>query len=531
MRKPRFFTGMLVGLISTPAAVTVFYLAWQLLGLPFSPFDLFDWLARVMPGALVTFGIDALVSTIGFLGLGPVSEVAKAAEQLLALVIFGLLGAAGGGLVFGIARINGGAWTTPAAVAFGAALAFIATKASWSVHGSLPLAHAGWIVAVFLGWAVALRWAHAQLQPYAGEDASVQRLHRRRFLIRMGSSIAVFTVAGTSVGALLARATDGRSGEASVEQIPWSMTGRFPNAHAPVQPAPGTRPELTPVGRHYRIDINLTPPVLREEDWRLWVNGLVDRPRAFTLEELKAYAAMHQFVTLSCISNDVAGDLIGTQRWTGVSLQRLLGDLRLKGGATHLLIRSVDGFYEVVSLETIERDQRVMLTYAWDGLPLSTEHGFPLRIYIPDLYGMKQPKWIESIEVIDSWMAGYWVRRGWSAEARVKTTSVIDTVAVQSLIDRDGETFVPIGGIAYAGARGISKVQVQIDGGDWLDAQLRIPLSMTSWVIWRFDWPFEEGRHTFAVRCFEADGTMQVMVESPVRPDGATGIHSVGETL
>jgi DMSO/TMAO reductase YedYZ molybdopterin-dependent catalytic subunit len=106
-------------------------------------------------------------------------------------------------------------------------------------------------------------------------------------------------------------------------------------------------------------------------------------------------------VTLSCISNPVGGDLIGTTRWTGVSLKRLLSDLQLKPGATHLTIRSADQFFEVVSLDAISADPRIMLTYSWDGVPLKQEHGYPLRIYVPDVHGMNQPKWIESIEAID----------------------------------------------------------------------------------------------------------------------------------
>jgi DMSO/TMAO reductase YedYZ molybdopterin-dependent catalytic subunit len=134
----------------------------------------------------------------------------------------------------------------------------------------------------------------------------------------------------------------------------WSATHPLPNANAAVRPAPGTRPEFTPLERHYRIDINTIPPNIDERRWRLKVSGLVEKPLALTLEELQSYEPMHQFITLSCISNPVAGDLIGTQRWTGVSLQRLLPDLRLKPGATHLKVRSADQFYEVVSVDAIK---------------------------------------------------------------------------------------------------------------------------------------------------------------------------------
>ena len=275
------------------------------------------------------------------------------------------------------------------------------------------------------------------------------------------------------------------------------------------------------------IDINTRPPVIDGGEWRLRVGGLVEQPREFTLDQLRGYESLDQFITLECISNPVAGDLISTQRWTGVSVQRLLPDLGLRPNATHLLIRSTDGFYETVALEDIRNDERIMLCYGWNGLPLPTEHGFPLRIYIPDKYGMKQPKWIESIKAIDHWEPGYWVERGWDRDARIKTTSVIDVVSSNMMIGQPGETLIPIGGIAFAGARGISRVQVRVDEGEWREARVREALSEKSWVIWRYEWPFEEGEHTFTVRCWDGAGTPQIAEMTPVRPDGATGLHSV----
>src|SRR5262249_16038316 len=160
-----------------------------------------------------------------------------------------------------------------------------------------------------------------------------------------------------------------------------------------------------------------------------------------------------QFITLSCISNPVGGDLIGTARWTGVSVKRLLQDVNLSRGAKHLKISAADGFYETIALETIEADERIMMTYDWDGVPLLKEHGFPLRIYMPDRHGMKQAKWIVSIEAIDRAEDGYWVVRGWDREAHMKATSVIDTVAVDMMIVQATDvTRVPVGGIAHAGA-------------------------------------------------------------------------------
>jgi hypothetical protein len=156
-------------------------------------------------------------------------------------------------------------------------------------------------------------------------------------------------------------------------------------------------------------------------------------------------------------------------------------------------------------------------------MPLPVEHGYPLRIYIPDCYGMKQPKWIQDIEAISSWEPGYWVRRGWDREARVKATSVIDVIASDA---KTTAGTIPIGGIAYAGARGISRVELRVDDGDWQPATLRTPLSPTTWVIWRYEWPSQPGRHDITVRCVDGDGNMQIVEVSPPHPSGASRLHT-----
>jgi DMSO/TMAO reductase YedYZ molybdopterin-dependent catalytic subunit len=287
----------------------------------------------------------------------------------------------------------------------------------------------------------------------------------------------------------------------------WSRSHPLPNAAATVVSVPGTRPEFTPLEEHYRIDADTRAPVIDGARWRLKVGGLVDRPFELSLADLQSVEPTHQFVTLSCISNPVGGDLIGTTRWTGVSLQRLLPRLGLQASATHLRLASADGFFEVVSLEAIRQDPRVMLTYAWDGVPLPVEHGFPLRIYIPDVYGMKQPKWILSVDAIGRWEPGYWVSRGWDRTGRMKATSAIDTIRREPGGGDSGRALV--GGIAHAGVRGVSNVEVQVDDGAWQRAELREPLSATTWVVWRASFALERGARRLTVRCFEEDGTPQ----------------------
>jgi DMSO/TMAO reductase YedYZ molybdopterin-dependent catalytic subunit len=533
--RPGFFGGLSVATMLTAALIGIFFFAWRVAGLPFVPFDIFDWLTRVLPGRLIGFGIGMMVSIIRVLNLGPIAATAKMAEQAMAIAILFIAGVAGGVILFLVLRATRSKDGLTGGLALGVVFGFPAMLIS--LHASAtanvgPGVGAVWVLAAFLIWGAVLGRAEQQLiviaqSPEQLAEPAVERIDRRRFLVKLGGTTALITVAGAVVGELAEARRREAVMKAGGKPMRWSATHLLPNANGAVQPPPGTRPEFTSLDRHYRIDINTIPPKIDQRQWRLKVSGLVERPLALTLEQLQSYEPMHQFITLSCISNPVGGDLIGTQRWTGVSLQRLLPDLRLKPGATHLKMRSADQFFEVVSLDAIKGDARIMLTYAWDDVPLPREHGFPLRIYIPDIHGMKQPKWIESIEATDHWEPGYWVERGWNKVAQMHATSVIDTVAVDmTMIGADQRKLVPIGGIAHAGAREISKVEVQVDSGPWERAELRAPLSELTWVIWRYDWPYQSGRHTFTVRCYEGNGTPQIATPMPPEPDGATGLNS-----
>jgi DMSO/TMAO reductase YedYZ molybdopterin-dependent catalytic subunit len=525
--------GSVVGALLTAALIAVFYTGWRLADLPFVPFDVFDWTTRILPGAFIEFVIGAMVAVIRGLHLGPTSVVAKIIEQSIGIVGLFLTGVVAGAVLFSVLRALRNRYAYVSGLVLGLIAAVPAVLISSFLNKSEaapPVVSALWIIFVFACWGIALAWAYLQVASFnapaePGEDLepSARRVSRRKFLIRLAGYTATVTVSGAIVGLLSER----HSRMKLKSLMPWSATHPMPNANAAVKPAPGTRPEYTPLERHYRIDIDTTPPEIDGMTWRLKIGGLVDRPLSFTLDDLRRYEPMHQFITLSCISNPVGGDLIGTTRWTGVSLKNFLLDLGLKPNATHLKITSADGFWEVLPLETIRSDERVMLAYAWDGLPLLEDHGFPLRVYIPDLHGMKQPKWIESIEATDHWEPGYWVIRGWDRIARMKATSVIDTIAVDmTIIGADHRKLVPIGGIAHAGARGISKVEVQVDGGPWQAAELRTPLSQTTWVIWRYNWPFQPGKHTFTVRCWDGNDTPQIVEVSPPAPSGASGLFS-----
>jgi DMSO/TMAO reductase YedYZ molybdopterin-dependent catalytic subunit len=539
-RRTGLGAGLFVAAKVTASLIAILFLGWRVAGLPFAPFDVFDWLTRVLPGRVIALGIGPMVAVIRGLHLGPTSETAKMAEQAMAVINLFATGLVVGTIVFAVVRASRGRYADGLGLAFGVAVGVPVALISHQVGQTAtmrPVANALWIVAVFMTWGLALGRSFRRLVqaadttgPSVVEDgeaaASVERIDRRRFLVRLGGATAAITVVGAVVGEL-AEAKRRKMMSATGTAGRWSATHPLPNADAAVMPVPGTRPEFTPLERHYRIDINTIPPAVNEGQWRLNITGLVEKPLALTLDELRHYDPIQQFVTLSCISNPVGGDLIGTTRWTGVSLQHLLPALRLKPSGSHLKIHAADGFFEVVPIEAIKADARLMLAYAWDGLPLTTEHGFPLRIYIPDVHGMKQPKWITAIEVTDHWEPGYWVKRGWDKVAQMKATSVIDVVAMDmNIIHGDQGKLIPIGGIAHAGARAISKVELQVDEGPWQPAMLRTPLSALTWVIWRYDWPFQHGKHTFTVRCYDGQGTPQIVAQAPPEPSGATGLFS-----
>lgn len=511
---------LLWGALLTGALVAVFFVGFKVAAFPFPPFDLFDWISRRLPGPLLTRGIDTLVTVVRAVDLGSTDTAAKMVEQTMAIALFLLLGVVAGAILLAVTRTGRSALVPGLLV--GAALGVGALLVRRSLGHALGNAVLGglWIVAACEAWGAALGLLLDRLRA-----PSVERLSRRRFLIRLGGVTAAITVGGASVGALVGK-RDAPAGRR------WSASHPLPNAGDPVVPAPGTRPELTSLERHYRIDINTMAPRIDGGDWRLEVRGLVEQPLRMTLAELRSLPPTHQLITLSCISNPVGGDLIGTTRWTGVSLQQLLPRLGLDPAATHLEIRGADGFHEVLPLDTARADARVMLAYAWDGVPLTVGHGFPLRIYIPDLYGMKQPKWITSIEAVDRAKDGYWVVRGWDRTARMKAASVIDTVAVESATrGADGRLVVPVGGIAHAGVRGIARVEVQVDDGPWQEARLRRPMSATTWTLWRADLPFSPGEHRLTVRCVDGQGAAQILDRRPPHPSGASGLHGKEATL
>jgi DMSO/TMAO reductase YedYZ molybdopterin-dependent catalytic subunit len=491
MKRPSLALGALLGGLTGLPLIALWYLGQQAAGLVFVPFDVFDWLARVLPGNVITLAIDTIVKVIRTFDLGPTSSTAKLIEQLqaLGLAVAGSI-ALGAVIAWGVRRSSRPGWQVGFAAGLAALLPILAIELRPGVAGD-PAPVVLWLALTTVGWA-ALLGGLLDRRPVAGAATGEMAISRRAALLKIAGGSAAIALGAWSLGRWLeagpeaAGASQPLAGPApqlrATPPATPSALPASPAATAPptpiaaatmrerIQPAPGTRPELTSNRDFYRIDINTRPIVIDGQSWALEVAGLFDRPRRLTLADLMAYPAITQPITLSCISNPVGGDLISTSNWTGARLRNVLVDLGLRPEATELSIQAADGFYESVTMDDL-MDPRTMLVYGMNGETLPVEHGFPLRIYRPNRYGMKQPKWITRIEAIDHPGQGYWVERGWSAEARPQIVSVIDTVAVKQA--SGGKA--PVGGIAWAGDRGIEKVEVQVDEGDWVEASLRTP--------------------------------------------------------
>ena len=531
--------GALTGFLLTVSFTAIMFMFYQLAGLPFLPFDFFDWMTRVLPGPVVTFGIDLMIDIFRFLGIN-VADAAKGAEQVIAVTQF----LAGGTLIsvfyFWIMNRKNSRPDVLTGILTGILVGspFITISIAISQSTISPAIRILWLVLLFVAFGLILGLSFNSLVDDSDKISGQEKDNlkeikkgRRKFIIQLSSISAGITLLGSFAGGLISRSKQNKIqdefGNTLAHRTETGSGMPFPNLNDPVTPAPGTRPEYTPIKDHYKVYIRTEPTIIDGSKWILPITGLVEKPLMLSLNDIKNnYPKQSQYVTISCISGRIGTSLIGTTLWSGVSVQDVLKDAKVKPDAKYLYITAGDGFYESVELDSIYADKRIMLCYAWDGHDLPVEHGYPLRIWIPDRYGMKQPKWITGIEVTDKYKKGYWVERKWDETARVKATSVIDTVAVDATYNNGEKKLVPVGGIAFAGARGISAVEVRVDSGPWKKAKLRSPLSDTTWVIWRYDWPYEKGEHIFEVRCAEKDGTPQIEQKQSNRPSGATGIHS-----
>lgn len=387
----------------------------------------------------------------------------------------------------------------------------------------VPSLIAGVVAGATLVWLTRLARSDA---PYddGATAASMTAVTRRRFL---GTAAALGT--GSVVLAGTGRWLRQRS-VAATERLKTVLPR--PADPLPAVPAgadlgvPGAAPFITPNKDFYRIDTALTVPQVDPKDWTLTVRGRVDRELTLTYEELLARPMVEADITLSCVSNEVGGTLVGNARWLGCRLDDLLDEAGIDPSADQVVGRSVDDF--TAGFPTALLDGRdALVAVGMNGEPLPIRHGFPARLVVPGVYGyVSATKWLSAIELtrFDE-LEGYWIPRGWAVEGPIKTQARIDT-PLRGKILPVGEP-VAIAGVAWAPTRGIERVEVQVDDGPWKDAELGEQYADTTWRQWKHEWtPTEVRYYQLRVRATDGTGETQTSDRTPVAPDGASGWHT-----
>lgn len=382
-------------------------------------------------------------------------------------------------------------------------------------------------------------WLHHRARPRLAAEAPEPpgSLGRRRFVLRALVASAGALAAGAG-GFALARRIDVAASRRAVGQlVPATPAPPIPAGAA--FPELGTPPFITPVADFYRIDVNLTVPQLRAEGAVLRITGMVEDPLEFTFDEIRSMPLVEKTITMTCVSNEVGGPYVSTANFIGVPLLELLDRAGVGDGAQQVVGHSVDGFTLGTPLELLRTAGRdAMLAIGMNREPLLPEHGFPMRTVVPGLYGyVSATKWLTELELTTYDVKPYWVERGWDGQppgvAPIKISSRIDAPDSFQRV-RGGQ--VTVAGTAWAQGRGISRVEVRFDKGDWREAELGAEVNRYTWRMFRLTAPLPPGQHTVTCRAYDGSGVMQseerlrLINPGPV-PDGSTGWHSIVFTV
>ena len=407
------------------------------------------------------------------------------------------------------------------AVAIAAALNRPAAELSFAVPTVVGL-----VVGGFALWFLINRLRGLAAPEPSGDTAvALNGADRRQFLL--------LTVGAAGL-ALAAALGSRRLGQTLQDVLEARESITLPPAQSPLPPLPpnadlelaGLTPYLSSNEDFYRVDTALEIPRVDPNTWELRIHGLVDREFRLTYSELLDLPMIERLITLTCVSNQVGGDLADNAVWLGYPVRELLERARPRAEADMVLSRSIDGFSASTPLEVLQEDGRdALLAVGMNGEPLPLGHGFPARMVVPGLYGyVSATKWIVEMEVTRFDRAtAYWTDRGWSPRGPIKTASRIDVPRALAEVPA-GQTTVA--GVAWAQHRGISRVEVSVDGGAWQQAELSDEASVDTWRQWRWEWDAEPGRHTLRVRATDGAGEVQTDEDAPPAPDGATGWHS-----
>lgn len=360
-------------------------------------------------------------------------------------------------------------------------------------------------------------WFHGSPDSRGRSDTN-----RRQFLSQIGwatAGVMVIGGGGRFLGSrLFSVNTDGTT---------------LPGVAAPLPAVPagtdlgvaGNSPFITSNADFYRIDTALIVPQINPDTYSLRIFGMVDKEITLTYEDLLRRTQIESDITMTCVSNEVGGRLVGNARWQGIRLDELLAEVGVDPAANQIVGRSVDDYTCGFPVEAATDGRDAMIAVGMNGEALPFEHGFPARLIVPGLYGyVSATKWLKEVEIttFDAFDS-YWVPRGWAQQAPIKTSSRIDTPGAFNSLS--GEVIVA--GVAWAQTRGITKVEVQIDEGDWQEADLAEELNTTTWRQWKLPWAVTPGRHTITCRATDETGELQTEERARPMPDGSTGWHSV----
>jgi len=345
---------------------------------------------------------------------------------------------------------------------------------------------------------------------------------RRHFLVTSSSVAAAAVAAGFAADRVRSgrEATVRRRADVPLPDVPASEAVQVPDGAEL-----GPEPFLTPNADFYRIDTALSLPRADLSKWRLTIGGMVRNQLSFSYEDLRALPQVEHIATICCVSNEVGGKYVGTATWQGTPLRPLLEEAGIQTAAEQVFSTSIDGWTCGFPVAAALDGREAMVVLGMNGAPLPLEHGFPARLVVPGLYGyVSATKWLQSIELATWDRQGYWLPRGWSRLAPVKTQSRIDAPRHRSRIPA-GPTAVA--GVAWAPQRGIADVEVQVDDGPWQPARLGSSAGDDVWRQWVLEWDAVPGEHTIRVRATDGKGRTQTAERSPVAPDGATGHHTI----
>ncbi len=393
-------------------------------------------------------------------------------------------------------------------------------------NASLPLVAVTTLVAVGIGSLTLgglVSFAGGSSAADAEEDPSPRLRSRREFFGVLGG------VAIVAVGA-------GVGGRALLNQMAAYARAlvRLPKPGRPAPPPPagaslpvaGITPIVSANDTFYRIDTAIDTPMVDPTTWSLRITGMVQRSIEISFAEFLAMPMVEDYVTLTCVSNLVGGNLAGNARWLGVPIKDLLNRAGVQPGATQIVGRSLDGFTVGIPTEAVLDGRVALVAVGMNGVPLPYEHGFPARLVVSGLYGyVSATKWLSELELTTfEAFDAFWVERGWAQQGPIKTQSRID-------VPQNGRSLhagmVPVAGVAWAQTRGISRVQVRVDDEPWHDAMLAEAIGINCWRQWVLHWDATPGSHTLAVRATDGNNITQTSMIQDPPPDGATGYHTI----